>query len=188
VTETVIAAWIAAAAAVVAGVIGPFVSLHMLKRQNDAAAAVARMQSDAALAVARMQINASLVSTSRQAWIDKLRDSIAEFQSLLWVLREPQGVLQTDREREQVQQRRQQALFLRSRIALLVNPAEADHKQLLGLLDQAFSISLAAGEDARKELGRTQHNITEVAQGLLKREWVRVKEGEPIGTALAQQA
>jgi len=56
---------------------------------------------------------------------------------------------------------------------------EPDHKQLLSLLDHALSIAYAAGEDARREMAITQANITELAQGLLKREWERVKAGEP---------
>jgi hypothetical protein len=163
----VISAWIAAAAAVLAAVIGPLVSLYLLKRQNEAADAIARMQ-----------INASLVPTSRQAWIDKLRDSIAELQSVLRTIgaRVPHG--------PEDMQRMDRALLLRARLALLVNPFEADHKQLMLLLDRALGLAYVEGQDARMELVHIQSGITGVAQAVLRREWIRAKEGESVRPAL----
>lgn len=158
--------WVAAGAAVAAAVIGPLASVYIGSRQNKSAATIARQQ-----------INASLVSASRQAWIDKLRDSIAEFQALLYNLGF-RGTISYERGPEE-DERLQQAIQLRSRIALLINPAETDHKQLLIQMDMALSIAYDAGSEAGGEMARTQAAITEISQGLLKREWERVKAGEP---------
>jgi hypothetical protein len=68
----------------------------------------------------------------------------------------------------------------RSRIALLINAAETDHKQLLIQMDMALSIAYEAGREAAVEMARIQAAITEISQGLLKRERKRVKAGEPV--------
>jgi hypothetical protein len=134
-------------------------------------------QNKSAATIARQQINASLVSASRQVWIDKLRDSIAEFQALLYNLGFRGGVAYELGPEED--KKLQQAIQLRSRIALLINPAEADHKQLVIEMGKALSVAYAAGHEAAVEMARIQATITEISQGLLKREWERVKAGEP---------
>lgn len=169
-------AWIAAGAAVAAAVTGPFVSLYIGIRQSRTALGVARQQSRTALRVAQRQISATVISSNRQAWIDKLRDSIAEFQAVLYNL----GFGGTNvYERGSDDQRLERAIQLRSNVALLIHPEEPDHRPLLVHMDQALSVAYAAGEDAQREMAVTQHEITTTAQRLLKREWERVKAGEP---------
>lgn len=157
--------WVAAGAAVAAAVIGPLAAVHVAKRQNQTAASIARRQ-----------ISASLISASRQAWINKLRDAIAEFQAILLNLGFRGG---HSYERGADDDRFQKAAFLRSQVALLINPAEPNHKQLMTLIDRGLSIAYAAGEDAKREMAITQASITEAAQRMLKQEWERVKAGEP---------
>lgn len=156
--------WIAAGAAVAAAIIGPLAAIYIGNKQNRTAAAVAQRQ-----------IDASLISASRQAWIEKLRDTIAEFLSVSLNLGYRGGHSYAIGEDEE---RLEKAAFLRARILLLVNPTEPDHKELVALLDTALSLAYAAGSDARKEMAITQHAITEVSQRILKREWTRVKAGE----------
>jgi hypothetical protein len=160
--NSISSAWVAAMAAVAAAVIGPLVSLHLGRQQNK---------------TARRQLSASVVSISRQAWIDKLRDAVAEFQSVLVNLGFRGGVVMELGVDEDKQFER--AVYLRSRVALLVNPLEGDHQRLVILLDKALSVAHAVGPDRRRAMAETQAEITSLAQIILKREWVRVKAGEP---------
>jgi hypothetical protein len=158
--------WVAAGAAVLAAVIGPLVSLLILRKQNASAERVARMQ-----------ISASLVSASRQAWIEKLRDTIAEFQAALLNLGF-QGGHSVSRGLDEAE-RVERAVLLRARIALLINPNEPDHKRLLELVDRCLDLTYASGPEPRRELAAvSQIELTGLAQVILKREWVRVKTGE----------
>lgn len=149
-----------------AAIIGPLAALWLGRQQNATAETIARRQ-----------ISASLISANRQAWIDQLRDAIAQFQSLLVNLGFRGGHLIERSETED--ERLEKAHYLRSRVALLLNPQEEDHQSLLGLLDKAISTAYSSGGESRRELNITQHEITGAAQRILKREWIRVKMGEP---------
>lgn len=158
--------WIAAGAAVAAAVIGPLVSLWLGRRQNATAEAIACRQ-----------VSASLISANRQAWIDQLRDTIAQFQSVLVNLGFRGGHLMERSEAED--QRYEKAFYRRSRVALLLNLQEDDHQHLLSLLDQALSRAYASGSEPSCEMSVVHNEITGAAQRILKREWIRVKIGEP---------
>lgn len=157
--------WIAAAAAVAAAIVGPLSSVIVASRQNRAAAMVARRQ-----------ISASLISGNRQAWINNLRDAIAEFQAVLYQLGF-RGAHSYDRAKDD--EWTQKAMHLRSRVALFINPVEAVHGELLLQMDHALSVAYSSGEAGRQEMTKVQSAITETAQRLLKQEWERVKIGEP---------
>jgi hypothetical protein len=120
-----------------------------------------------------------MVSASRQAWINDLRNSISEFLSVTAQLR---YVVATSPAPEWPNAPGfERAIFLRSRIALLINPNESDHRRLLILIDESFSIttSLQDGAALRRST-ELHHEITTQSQSILKREWERVKAGEPI--------
>ena len=68
--------WLTAVTALVAVIVGPLISLFIAKQQN----ATNRY-------ALRKQIEASTVSANRQTWINTLRDSIAEVQSLVTTVR-----------------------------------------------------------------------------------------------------
>jgi hypothetical protein len=157
--------WVAACAAVAAAIVGPFATVFAVSRQNRSAAVIARRQ-----------INATVVSASRQAWADGLRDSIANFQASLYQVG-LRGTHSYDRANDDI--KLQVAIQLRSRIALLINPREPDHQELLLLIDKALSVAYTVGEEGRREMAIVQSAITEKAQSILKREWERVKAGEP---------
>ena len=171
---TWISAWTALAAvatALAAVIVGPIVSLF-----------VARSQNRIALEVAELEFKASVISVSRQNWINDLREAISEFLGALARIGNPSGtrvsaVGQTDPEEGHVER----VIVLRSRIALLINPLEEDHRNLLRLID--FAVSLAPSKHD-PELTRTvagvHHDITGEAQQILKREWEQVKR-EPLG-------
>jgi hypothetical protein len=67
-----------------------------------------------------------------------------------------------------------------STIELMLNPLEENHQKLNSLMkdavDQLRSPSAEGGIEARVEI--ICRDITQVSQGILKREWARVKRGE----------
>jgi len=136
------------------------------------------------LAVARRQFNATVLSANRQRWIDSLRDSIAEFISLLVtaVVVKAKWKEKWDRGRgllaaePALLEKMARMVFVQSKIRLLMNPTEADHQQLFAALDR--SIKRLQSEDVQEaETEQDVETITALAQPILKREWQRVKRG-----------
>lgn len=127
----------------------------------------------------RRQVNASLVSASRQQWINTLRDSLAEFLAVTSDLRHLVATKPPEEWRWAPGFER--VAFLRAKIALLLNPTERDHKHLLILLSMAVSLTtVLQDEDAQRRSAELYHEITIQSQAILKREWERVKAGEPL--------
>jgi hypothetical protein len=123
----------------------------------------------------KLNFRALVISNNRQDWINALRDSISEFQSILVQLslqkKYPEVGLTDDR-----MLKRERASFLYAKIKLLINPNEDDHIELVRLISEAFKRSLGVAEE-NNDLGEVNINITNTAQKILKREWKRVKKG-----------
>jgi hypothetical protein len=153
---------VSACTALVASIIGPFVTLTVAKRQ----------------------INATVLSANRQKWIENLREALAELISLLvaavvvrskWKdswdkglgpLREDPGLLQ----------KLERIVLAQARIRLLINPAEPDHQRLLQAIETAIKC-VQSERSPDSEMEADINAITEQAQAILKREWQRVKRG-----------
>lgn len=144
---------------------------------------VARRQSETNIEIAKRSIDANLISANRQRWIDDLRNLVAEFQTTIIVLRPLSRLVMAEHTNttEYVRQRHQgfeKATLLRSRLALLLNPSEAEHKELLIAFDTALSIANTSPEaDTRRVEAELSDDIEKKAQWILKQEWERVKAG-----------
>ena len=154
---------ISACTALVASIAGPFVTLS----------------------VARRQFNATVLSANRQKWIDSLRDLLAELLSLMvsaLVVRSQwkenwnkgRGAIESD---PALLRKLERMVLLDCKIRLLTNPAEPDHQRLCRAIEVAFS-RLQANESAEEDTQQDIRTITELAQSILKREWLRVKHGK----------
>jgi hypothetical protein len=148
---------ITAITALVAVIIGPFVSWKITKRQ----------------------ISASTVTISRQQWINNLRDTLADYlakANMAWAIarKHPDDAQKISRI-EQVAQ-------LNYKIHLLINPNEEDHAKLARLVDCISSslnkLAKTEGQDLIHEFGDKQEELIKLSQQILKREWGRVKAGE----------
>jgi hypothetical protein len=136
------------------------------------------------LLVARRQIKANVLSANRQKWIEALREAIAELLSLLvaalvvksqWKERwdSGRGALHEDRA---LLDKLQRMVLTQSKVRLLTNPTEPDHQKLVATIEAALLRLRAEGTDnAATEADILR--ITELAQSILKREWLRVKHG-----------
>jgi len=170
---TSLAAVLTALAAVI---VSPIVSILVARRQIRASARVANNQVQASIQVATSQIRAQTVSANRQAWINTLRENLAEFLSQTAAINLP-GMSSIDVDSERFRQMVEQLTLIEGRIKLSVNPNEEDHVLLVELLDRAVRVA-----DTRPRQPTTLANLTEeivrLSQTVLKREWERVKSGE----------
>ncbi len=160
--DPVLISLISASTALVASVIGPFVTLTVAKRQ----------------------FNATVLSANRQKWIETLRDSLAELASLLvtalfvkskWKDKWDQGRSALNAE-PALLDKLEHIVLAQSKIRLLINPTEADHQHLYQAIDTAIK-RLQSEESLDTEIRADIETITKMAQSILKREWQRVKLG-----------
>jgi hypothetical protein len=154
---------ISASTAMVASIAGPFVNTR----------------------IAKFEFKTNVLSVNRQKWIDTMRDLVASLNSQLLIaaalrqtMNEPSGIL-IARDPE-LSRRVENLLRTVSKIELMLNPLKQDHQQLNVLMkeaiDQLRSPLLEDRVEDRIEV--ISHDIIQVLQGILKREWARVKRGE----------
>ena len=158
---------VSACTALVASIAGPFVTL----------------------AVAKRNFNATVISANRQKWMELLRETLAELISLFvaalivkakWQRRAAQdkwdhgrGALETE---PGLIDKVQRMVLTQAKIRLLLNPNEADHQRLYQAIDSAGK-RLQSEESQEAETEADIEAITKLAQTILKREWLRVKQG-----------
>lgn len=138
--------------------------------------AVSNQSIKAQLATSSQQLSADVLSNNRQQWINSLRDQISEFVSLVVVIATT-GDTKLLEPSDQVE-KGQRAVLLRTRIELMINPGEEDHNELLNLIKTATRIVISRDSRDLKKLARVYEKIITVSQGILKREWGRVKSFE----------
>jgi hypothetical protein len=147
---------LAACAAASVALIGATFQFFIGRRQ----ARAALISAQAALMSAK---NAGRHKTAefRQAWINKVIDTICEHNTLL-VVSSPDDPVNAEE---------QKTLFAsRLRLALLLNPYEDDTR---ALLDASDAIRRSKPDAQR---GRLTKEMLLIAHRLLKREWVRIKD------------
>ena len=159
---------LAAVTALVAVVLSPaitfFVTRYTIKNQLD---------------IAKRQIRSQTVSASRQAWIDALRNDVAEFMSLLVRI-----TLRPSRGAELMPT----IIMLEMRVNLRLNHHEKPHVDLSTRMQVAGLYAVSTGNidqsdlEAVSQAGETLRDhlveIRELTSLIVKQEWDRIKEGE----------
>lgn len=146
---------ISAATALVAVVVGPLVSIYVMRRQ----------------------IHASVVSANRQKWIDNLRDQLTELITGIRFLGLHRSLDHIDD--EGFVERFQKLVLVETKVNLLLNPIEEDHSALSKTIRQAIEKIFAGDEkEKRTRVKELSDSIVTQSQAILKREWQRVKSGE----------
>jgi hypothetical protein len=134
--------------------------------------------------VARRQFSANVLSTNRQKWIDTFRDRLAE---LLSVMNAAQVIKRGSagawhggagafRESPALADKIEKTFMAVAQIQLLTKGAEPVHQAL----NDAISAALAhLQEDELRESDISDRivQITELARGIIREEWGRVKRG-----------
>ena len=159
---TPVVSLVSASTALVASIVGPIITLT----------------------VSRRQFNATVISTSRQKWIETLRDTLAELIALLraalvvkskWKDKWDRGRGPLDADPAMLD-KFEHIVLSQSRIDLLTNPTDADHQLLHEAIETAIK-RLGAEESLEVETQRDIRTITRLGQAILRREWQRVKIG-----------
>lgn len=144
---------ITAITALVAVVVGPLVSIW----------------------IARRQIRASVISPSRQAWINSLRDAITDYLAKQQIARNQNYFSHAD---AASLPRIEEIVRLNTRIELLINPNEADHARLAEMVSEMTNTTNRSAADAKGvDIDRQRAEVIALSQSILKREWERVKRG-----------
>jgi len=150
-----------ALSALIAGIIGPLVSMS----------------------VARRQIRASVVSKNRERWLETLRDAVAEFIALVTraaLIRERVGVdieaaATADEEYRTTAER---LILVRSKILLMTNPLEEPHLELCRSIESLHDALLSKRAVSVAQWLAQLDALVLSGRALLRVEWERVKRGE----------
>jgi hypothetical protein len=160
-----IAAIIAAVFSLVAGVLGPVVALWVGHRQTKAA----KISADAAMLSAQ-SIGSREIASMRLAWMEKLRDTLAEFHATLMSLDDSDF---SDDDRKKL------ALF-GTQLDLLLNRNEEMQKKLWDVTDKIYRT------ESVSERQQFDEELIEAGRTVLKAEWEKVKaemRGQPFQTS-----
>lgn len=129
--------------------------------------------------VAKREIRASVVSSNRQAWINRLRDELAFFVREVRLV-PPTLAAKAITMPEAIS--RYEGLTLREEtVKLLLNPTESEHTDLLRLMKNSREKTQTAinkQQGMAKELDQAADLIVDMSQKVLKTEWERVKRGD----------
>jgi hypothetical protein len=162
-TPAAIAAIAAALLALVSGIAGPIVQLKIGKRQARAAQTAA----DASMATALNAGNRE-IARMRLSWMDKLRDVLSEFHSILMSTEDPESSTNAQRLSQ-----------LGTQIDLLLNQEDRIQKVLWDVSDKIYKAeSLAERQSYDTEL-------IMAGRAVFKAEWEKIKaemRGEPFQT------
>jgi hypothetical protein len=143
--------------AILAVFVGPFISWKIAKRQ---------------VAASLKAANKQIVAPMRQAWINSLRDLIAEISSSALHYHLTGFENRKDEEYKRLTD-------LEGKMSLTLNLLEDDHKQLHDLTRRMLN-ALERGKEGSHDFTTIHPEVLALARGVLKREWNRVREEIPM--------
>jgi hypothetical protein len=141
------------AIALLAVFVGPLISWKIAKKQIEAASRTARVQ---------------MLGPIRQAWINELRELIAEVASSC--LHYWQSGFEDRAEAEY-----KRITDIEHKIQLMINPKEDDHRRLVSHI-RAMVESLSQGKDGDDAFFMAYETVMKTGKDVLKKEWNVVKE------------
>jgi hypothetical protein len=144
---------LSAATALIAVVMGPLVSLWAARRQS----------------------RVTVLSANRQAWINTLRDLIAECMAISGFIHIADW---SDRKQSEFDEKMERFALLVAKIRLMLNPNEQDHKRLSEMLGQLMKSMRSLNEKDPVKGAQLMKDFLPLSQTILKREWERVKRVE----------
>ncbi|AGP48162.1 hypothetical protein PSYCG_03095 [Psychrobacter sp. G] len=131
------------------------------------------------ICIAKNQINASVISTNRQVWINRLRDELATLVGMVHHL--PSAHANDSVSTNDAIAEYGKFVEKFQVIKLLLNPNEADHQELVRLIecaDKKLIESINNKISNRSEFETIGRDIVTQSQIVLKKEWQRVKSGQ----------
>jgi hypothetical protein len=175
--------WLALTIALAAVIVGPTVQLIIANRDRMARNEEMAAQLAAQRALTEKQIYAAVRSSNRQAWINSLRDEIAQCLSisaeLLVNASSAKWAQQKGVSIENIPPELRPKIFELTKLVALIelrlNPKESDHVELLQNL-RALITNIETG--ALDNNWALQRLVIDKSQAILKTEWERVKRCE----------
>ena len=141
--------------AILAVIVGPFISLYISKKQTESTLRMAKQ---------------NLLGPMRQAWINDLRELIIEITTNClhyWA----SGTYE-DLENDEYKR----ISHIQQKIELMINPSEEDH---VNLLKEINAMVLTAGSSSLEDddlFHKAHKTVVETTQKVLKKEWDVVKK------------
>lgn len=126
--------------------------------------------------VAILQIRSTVISTNRQAWIDSLREDVAEFANIVCVIGYHGQMTSVEDGHARIA-RIERASYYYQKICLRLNPMESSHLEFSRLLESLTSLALKS-DGAECQLAEAVAEVHSKAREILKNEWERVKRGD----------
>lgn len=142
--------------AVLAVFVGPFVTLKLGRKQIELSRRIASKQ---------------IVAPMRQAWINTLREKLAELTGSAfhyWNTR----LVGTDELKDEEQKRLTQ---LEHEMELLINPTEEDHRELLDAIREMLGV-MERNKGGEGKFTSAREKTTMLGQKIFKTEWNRIKD------------
>jgi hypothetical protein len=129
--------------------------------------------------ITNKQINSTVLSANRQAWINCLRNELAELVTI--VRHVPPAYAANSITTPEAISKHGELTEKIELVKLLINPNEPDHQELVRLISSAgVQVKDAINQKQGKapEMEHTAERIVSQSQIILKREWIRVKQGQ----------
>jgi hypothetical protein len=149
--------------AAIAVFVGPSISLRIAKRQMQASSELANNQIRSTFEALNKQITAPM----RQAWINSLRDLLAELASSALHYYVAGFEERTDQEYQRL-------TFLQAKVQLMLNANEDDHQRLEGLINGMIA-AIQYERGRADEFPAIHIEVVALSRIVLKREWNVVK-------------
>jgi len=133
------------------------------------------------------------ITEFRQAWINSLRDEIARFVALALAVSSMRHVIDAQQDNPNNRDKALDNMFsvlkderarcseYRNRIILFLNPE--DDQELIKDIESLYSASAVSSKTQHADIAEQCAGLLAKTQILLKREWQRVKRGEPLYVA-----
>jgi hypothetical protein len=144
---------LSAATALFAVILGPLVSLWAARRQS----------------------RVTVLSANRQAWINTLRDLLAECMAISGFIHIADW---SDRKQSEFDEKMERFALVVSKIRLMLNPKEQDHKRLSEMLGELMNSIRSLKEKDAVKGAQLMKDFVPLSQTILKSEWERVKRVE----------
>ncbi len=153
---------ITATTALMASIMGPFVTLR----------------------VARRQFRANVISSNRQKWMETFRDRVSELLSLMnaaqvikrYSIESWRGGLGPVQANHGLTEKFERAYMALAQIRLLTNASDLEHQRLNDALAAALA-HLQHDELREDELGASVEEVIALGRTIIRHEWGRVKRG-----------
>ena len=144
---------LSAATALFAVILGPLVSLWAAQRQSRVA----------------------VLSANRQAWINTLRDLLAECMAISSFIHIADW---SERKQSEFDEKMERFALVVSKIRLMLNPNEQDHQRMNEMLGELLKSMRSLQEKDAVKGAQLMKDFVPLSQTILKREWERVKRVE----------